>query len=195
MLVGGHDPLDIDPVVAAVGVHAHPVLRRAVGLVVPRPGGIPVIPDVVLAVLPQPHAGLHLLPPLFRAFPVDGLLRDVVHRDQPIRDEVLLVGGMREAICLPALIALGPFSRFRVDAEREILFRDGESLALPPKAFQLLLVLIRHNQEVVTKDDLMQEVWPDSFVEEANLTNASETLRQFKASRTMPGGGGSDVME
>ena len=46
-------------VVAAVGMDADPVLRRAVGLVVPRPGRVPVVPDEVLAVLAQPHPRLH----------------------------------------------------------------------------------------------------------------------------------------
>ncbi len=43
-------------------------------------------------------------------------------------------------------------------------------VALTPKTFQLLLVLVRHGKEIVTKDDLMKTVWPDTFVEEANLS-------------------------
>lgn len=70
------------------------------------------------------------------------------------------------------------FGPFRVDAEREILFRAGEPVALPPKTFQVLLVLIRHNQEIVTKDDLMKEVWPETFVEEANLSRNVFLLRK-----------------
>ena len=70
------------------------------------------------------------------------------------------------------------FDVFRVDAEREILLRAGDPVPLPPKAFQVLLVLIRNSQEVVTKDDLMKEVWPDTFVEEANLSRNIFLLRK-----------------
>ncbi|MDT8070619.1 MAG: winged helix-turn-helix domain-containing protein [Terriglobia bacterium] len=70
------------------------------------------------------------------------------------------------------------FDVFRVDAERETLLRAGEPVALPPKAFQVLLVLVRNSQEVVTKDDLMKEVWPDTFVEEANLSRNIFLLRK-----------------
>jgi len=70
------------------------------------------------------------------------------------------------------------FGPFRVDVEREILLRSDDPVALPPKAFQVLLVLIRHNQEMVTKDDLMKEVWPDTFVEETNLSRNIFLLRK-----------------
>ena len=43
------------------------------------------------------------------------------------------------------------FGPFRLDAEKEILRRGSDPVALTPKTFQILLVLIRHNQEVVTK--------------------------------------------
>jgi eukaryotic-like serine/threonine-protein kinase len=70
------------------------------------------------------------------------------------------------------------FGPFRVDPEKETLLREGEPVALTPKTFQILLVLIRHNEEVVTKDDLMKAVWPDSFVEEANLSRNISMLRK-----------------
>ncbi|MFL6350335.1 MAG: winged helix-turn-helix domain-containing protein [Bryobacteraceae bacterium] len=70
------------------------------------------------------------------------------------------------------------FGPFRVDAERGILLRAGEPVQLTPKTFQILLVLIRHRQEVVTKDDLMKAVWPDTFVEEANLSRNIFMLRK-----------------
>ena len=70
------------------------------------------------------------------------------------------------------------FGPFRVDAAREMLLRAEDPVALPPKAFQVLLVLIRRNQEVVTKDDLMKEVWPDTFVEETNLSRNIFLLRK-----------------
>jgi DNA-binding winged helix-turn-helix (wHTH) protein/tetratricopeptide (TPR) repeat protein len=70
------------------------------------------------------------------------------------------------------------FGPFRVDPEKEILLRAGEPIALTPKTFQILLVLVRHNTEVVTKEDLMKTVWPDTFVEEANLSRNIFMLRK-----------------
>src|SRR5277367_2307206 len=70
------------------------------------------------------------------------------------------------------------FGPFRVDPEKEILLRAGEPIPLTPKTFQILLVLVRHSQEVVTKDDLMKAVWPDTFVEEANLSRNIFMLRK-----------------
>ena len=78
----------------------------------------------------------------------------------------------------PTRQELYEFGPFRVDAQREILLRAGEPVPLTPKTFQILLVLVRHNQEVVTKDDLMKAVWPDTFVEEANLSRNIFMLRK-----------------
>lgn len=70
------------------------------------------------------------------------------------------------------------FGPFRVDPEKQVLQREGEFIPLQPKTFQILLVLIRHNQELVTKGDLMKAVWPDTFVEEANLSRNVFMLRK-----------------
>jgi len=70
------------------------------------------------------------------------------------------------------------FGPFRVDAEKELLLRGEENVPLTPKTFQILLVLMRHNKEVVTKDDLLKSVWPDTFVEEANLSRNIFLLRK-----------------
>jgi DNA-binding winged helix-turn-helix (wHTH) protein len=70
------------------------------------------------------------------------------------------------------------FGPFRVDADKEMLLRDEESIPIAPKAFQILLVLMRHGKQVVTKDDLMKSVWPDTFVEEANLSRNIFLLRK-----------------
>ena len=77
-----------------------------------------------------------------------------------------------------AVKELYEFGPFRVDAGREILLRDGEPVPLTPKTFQILLVLVRRGQEVVTKDDLMKTVWPDTFVEDANLSRNIFMLRK-----------------
>src|SRR5579859_1966000 len=70
------------------------------------------------------------------------------------------------------------FGPFRADSDREILYRDGEQVALTPKSFQTLLVFLRRGNEIVTKDELMRLVWPDSFVEEANLSRNVFMLRK-----------------
>src|SRR5579875_650552 len=70
------------------------------------------------------------------------------------------------------------FGPFRVDPDKELLLRDDEAIPLAPKAFQVLLVLVRHSKQVVTKDDLMKIIWPDTFVEEANLTRNIFLLRK-----------------
>ena len=82
---------------------------------------------------------------------------------------------MTETQRLKELYEFGPF---RVDAEKETLLRAGEPVALTPKTFQILLVLVRHSQEIVTKDDLLKAAWPDTFVEEGNLTRNIFMLRK-----------------
>ena len=70
------------------------------------------------------------------------------------------------------------FGSYRLDPEKELLQREGETVPIAPKAFQILLVLVRHHKQVVTKDDLMKNVWPDTFVEEANLSRNIFLLRK-----------------
>jgi DNA-binding winged helix-turn-helix (wHTH) protein/tetratricopeptide (TPR) repeat protein len=70
------------------------------------------------------------------------------------------------------------FGQFRVDPEKRLLLRNNESVPITPKTFETLLILVRHSREVVSKDDLMKELWPDSFVEEANLSQNIFVLRK-----------------
>jgi DNA-binding winged helix-turn-helix (wHTH) protein/tetratricopeptide (TPR) repeat protein len=70
------------------------------------------------------------------------------------------------------------FGPFRMDAGREVVFRDGHLIALTSKTFQVLLVLVRRSGELVSKDELMKAVWPDTFVEETNLTRNIFSLRK-----------------
>jgi DNA-binding winged helix-turn-helix (wHTH) protein len=78
----------------------------------------------------------------------------------------------------PKIKQLYEFGPFRVDPEKEILLRGDEAVALTPKTFQILLVLVRHSQEIVTKEDMLKTVWPDTFVEEANLSRNIFLLRK-----------------
>ncbi len=70
------------------------------------------------------------------------------------------------------------FDNFLLDAQQRLLFRDGQPLELTPKVFDVLLELIESGGRVVEKKELMESVWPDSFVEESNLTQHISTLRK-----------------
>jgi len=69
------------------------------------------------------------------------------------------------------------FGPFRVDATERLLLREGRSVPLKPKVFDLLLKLVANVGHVVMKDELMKEIWPDSFVEEHNLAVSISLLR------------------
>jgi len=71
--------------------------------------------------------------------------------------------------------AFGPFCI--VPAER-MLRRGDRTLPLPPKAFDTLLLLVRNPGHLMLKEDLMNALWPDTFVEEVNLANKISVLRK-----------------
>jgi Tol biopolymer transport system component/DNA-binding winged helix-turn-helix (wHTH) protein len=70
------------------------------------------------------------------------------------------------------------FGHFRLEPDARLLLHDGQPVTLTPKAFDTLLALVRQPGRVLTREELMQEVWPDTFVEEANLTVNISTLRK-----------------
>jgi len=70
------------------------------------------------------------------------------------------------------------FGAFRIDTVNRLLLNNGEPVPLKAKAIDTLLLLIEHNGEVVEKDELMRDLWPDSFVEEGNLTQNIYVLRK-----------------
>jgi DNA-binding winged helix-turn-helix (wHTH) protein/TolB-like protein/Tfp pilus assembly protein PilF len=79
------------------------------------------------------------------------------------------------------------FDQFRLDADKRRLFRAGEPLTLAPKALDILVLLVENSGRVVEKEELMQSVWADSFVEEANLTVHISALRKALGdSKTQP---------
>jgi len=79
------------------------------------------------------------------------------------------------------------FDSFVLDEDEKVLLRNGERVPLTPKAVEMLIVLVANAGAVLEKDDLMERVWPDTFVEEANLAVNISMLR--KALGEMPGGG------
>ncbi len=70
------------------------------------------------------------------------------------------------------------FGPFRLDTAEHRLLHDGQPVPLTPKVFDLLEVLVRNSGRLVDKDDLLKEVWPDSFVEEGNLNRNVSILRK-----------------
>lgn len=70
------------------------------------------------------------------------------------------------------------FGPFRLDTAEHSLLRNGQLVPLTPKVFDLLKVLVRNNGRLVEKDELLKEVWPDSFVEEGNLNRNISILRK-----------------
>lgn len=70
------------------------------------------------------------------------------------------------------------FDQFRLDVAERLLFRGREEVALTPKVFETLLVLVEHSGHIVGKDELFKAVWPDSFVEESSLTQNISLLRK-----------------
>ena len=62
--------------------------------------------------------------------------------------------------------------------EQRLLLRDGEPVPLTPKAFDTLALLVRRSGRVVGKDELLEEIWPDAFVEESTVAQNVFTLRK-----------------
>jgi len=97
----------------------------------------------------------------------------------------------------PGQKRLWQFDEFLVDPVRRVLLRDGEPVTVTPKALSILFALLEKPGEVVTKQDLIQRVWPDTFVTEANLTQNISSLRKALGERandrgyivTVPGRG------
>jgi len=73
------------------------------------------------------------------------------------------------------------FGRFALDVSNHLLLFDGKPIPLQPKAFDTLLLLIERRGEVLTKDELLRRLWPDSFVEESNLSQNIYVLRKILA--------------
>jgi TolB-like protein/DNA-binding winged helix-turn-helix (wHTH) protein/Tfp pilus assembly protein PilF len=70
------------------------------------------------------------------------------------------------------------FGPFVLDGRRRRLLRDGEPVPLPPKVLDTLLALVEHREHVLTKDELLRQVWEDTVVEEGGLTRNISVLRK-----------------
>jgi DNA-binding winged helix-turn-helix (wHTH) protein/TolB-like protein len=99
--------------------------------------------------------------------------------------------------------SLYEFGSFRVDPVRRRLLRNQEQVPLTPKAFSILLILLERRGGVVDKEELIQAVWPDTYVTEANLTQNVSSLRKALGEKandhhyvvTVPGRGYSFVAD
>src|SRR5712692_8955844 len=70
------------------------------------------------------------------------------------------------------------FGNFRLDPAAKILFCENKPVALTPKVFDTLQVFVEHAGRLLEKDELMQKIWQDRFVEESNLTFNIKMLRR-----------------
>ena len=82
------------------------------------------------------------------------------------------------------------FGSFLLDVKQKVLTRNGDIVRLAPKALEILGLLVTNANKVVAKDELIRSVWPDSYVEEANLTVHISTLR-----KTLNGNSASVIIE
>src|SRR5574341_407806 len=70
------------------------------------------------------------------------------------------------------------FEQFRLDPAQRVLWRDGKLLVLPQRVFETLHALVRREGQIVERDELMNEVWGETFVEEGNLSVNISHLRK-----------------
>jgi DNA-binding winged helix-turn-helix (wHTH) protein/TolB-like protein len=70
------------------------------------------------------------------------------------------------------------FGAFRLDATDRLLYREGELVALAPKAIDTLLLLVANSGQVLKKDEMMKQLWPDTFVEDGTLAQYISLLRK-----------------
>jgi TolB-like protein/DNA-binding winged helix-turn-helix (wHTH) protein/cytochrome c-type biogenesis protein CcmH/NrfG len=70
------------------------------------------------------------------------------------------------------------FGSYRLDATDRLLYKNADLIALPPKVFDTLLILVTNHGHVVGKDEMLKQLWPDSFVEDGTLTQYISLLRK-----------------
>lgn len=71
------------------------------------------------------------------------------------------------------------FGEFRLDARKRLLLKNGEHTQISPRIFDLLLVLVQNEGEILGHDDLLDKVWDGMFVEQSNLKKSVSALRQI----------------
>jgi len=126
-----------------------------------------------------------------------GLLRLLAH-DRHVRDKLIDESTVDiDVHMLAREVQDYIFGRFYLDTRERILLCDGKAVPITRKAFNILFVLVRSSGHIVEKGELMNQVWPNAFVEEANLTQHIYKLRRILGVRgdgrqyieTVPGRG------
>jgi DNA-binding winged helix-turn-helix (wHTH) protein len=90
-------------------------------------------------------------------------------------------GWEKPALRLAMVPQEGPvyvFQTFRVDLARRLIRRGEERVRVTAKVFDLLLALIRSRHRVATREELIRQLWPDTFVEDGNLSVHISALRK-----------------
>ena len=75
-------------------------------------------------------------------------------------------------------MAIYEFGPFRLDPAERLLLRGQQPIPLKPKVFDLLVLLVARHGRLITKQELMDALWPATSVEEGNLTHTISTLRK-----------------
>jgi DNA-binding response OmpR family regulator len=92
----------------------------------------------------------------------------------------------------PAGGELYAFGAVRIDVARHVVSRDGHPIALAPKTFELLLILVRSCGRAISRQELIAALWPDTFVEEANLSFQVSMLRRALGDSSGAAGAGGE---
>ena len=70
------------------------------------------------------------------------------------------------------------FGDFALDVDQRVLFRGSELVLLTPKVFDTLLILVESSGRIVEKEELRRRLWPDTFVDEANIAFNIQQVRK-----------------
>ena len=77
------------------------------------------------------------------------------------------------------------FENFRLDAENQSLWCEGKLVSIPPKVLETLILLIKRNGEIVSRDELLEKVWKETFVEEGNINYTISQLRKILGEKNL----------
>src|SRR5262249_17605638 len=107
-------------------------------------------------------------------------------RSLPPPDQTLIFAAKREPLAAMTI----RFGQFELDEAGRALTLQGRAVALQPKVFDLLVCLVTHAGRVVSKDELMERLWPGVHVTESSLQRAVSMLR-----KTLRKGGQADALK
>src|SRR5215510_5390244 len=108
----------------------------------------------------------------------DAAAKSSEHLKETLRNIMQISGRIHGAAMSLQTKHIYEFGPFRLVVAEHLLLLDGETVQLTPKAFDLLLALVERHGHLLEKDELLKKVWPDTFVEEANLASNISQLRK-----------------